>query len=49
MVKGMHLQKNTLFDLDLGARFKFTRNVAQYFRHHVTYAPAKFEAATFHG
>ena len=36
----MHLQENTLFDLNLGV--KLTRNVAQYPQHHVTYAPAKF-------
>ena len=40
----MHLQENTLFDLDLGV--KVTQNVAQYPLHHVTYAPAKFEVAT---
>ena len=33
----MHLQENTLFDLDL--RVKVTRNVAQCPLHHVTYAP----------
>ena len=37
----MHLQENMLFDI--GA--KVTRNVAQYPRHHVTYAPAKFDVA----
>ena len=37
----MHLQENMLFDL--GA--KVTQNVAQYPRHHVTYAPAKFDVA----
>ena len=37
----MHLQEITLFDLDP----KVTRNVAQYPRHHVTYAPAKFNFA----
>ena len=40
----MHLQENTLFDLDLGA--KVTQNVAQYPLHHVIYAPAKFEVAS---
>ena len=40
----MHLQENTLFDLDLGV--KVTQNVAKYPLHHVTYAPAKFEVAT---
>ena len=43
----MHLQENTLFDLDLG--LKVTQNVAQYPRHHVTYAPAKIDVATSHG
>ena len=43
----MHLQENTLFDHDLGV--KVTQNVAQYPRHHVTYAPAKFDIATSHG
>ena len=33
------------FDLELGV--KVTRNVTQYPRHHVTYAQAKFEDATF--
>ena len=42
----MHLQENTLFDLDLGV--KVTRNVAQYPLHHVTYAPAKFDLTTSH-
>ena len=42
----MHLQENTLFDLDLGV--KVTRNVAQYLRHNVTYASAKFDIATAH-
>ena len=43
----IHLQENTLFDLDLGV--KVTQNVAQYPRHHVTYAPPKFDIATSHG
>ena len=43
----MHLQEKILFDLDLGA--KVTQNVAQYPRHHVTYAPPKFDIATSHG
>ena len=43
----MHLQENTLFDLDLGV--KVTLNVAQYPRHHVAYAPAKFDIATSQG
>ena len=37
----MHLQENTLFDLDL--QVKVTQNVAQYPLHHVTYAPTEFE------
>ena len=42
MVKGMHLQENTLFGV------KVTRNVTQYPRHHVKYAPAKFDVAASH-
>ena len=50
MVKEMHYQENTLFDLDRkGKGVKVTRNVAQYPLHHVTYAPAKFDVATSHG
>ena len=33
----MDLQEITLYDLDLGV--KDTQNVAQYYPHHVTYAP----------
>ena len=45
MVKeNMHLQENTLFDIDL--RFKVTRNVAQCPLHHVTYASTEFEVTT---
>ena len=40
----MHLQENTLFDLDLDV--KVSQNVAQYPLHHVIYAPVKFEADT---
>ena len=43
----MHLQENALFEFDLGV--KVTQNVAQYPRHHVTYAPEKFDIATSHG
>ena len=43
----MHLQVNTIFDLDLGV--KVTRNVAQYSLHHVTYSTTKFEVATSNG
>ena len=43
----MHLQEKTLFDLDLGD--KVSQKVAQYPRHHVIYAPAKFDIATSHG
>ena len=43
----MHLQENTLFDLDLGV--KVTLNVAQYPQHNVIYAPAKFDIATYQG
>ena len=37
----MHLQENTLFDLDL--RVKVTQNVAQCSLHHVTYASTELE------
>ena len=50
MVMEMHYQENTLFDLDPKVKgVKVTRNVAQYLRHHVTYALAKFDVATSHG
>ena len=39
----MHLQENTLYDLDFWV--KATQNVAQYPPHHVTYVPVKFEVA----
>ena len=39
----MHLQENSLFDLDL--RVKVTQNVAQYPLHHVTYSATKFQVA----
>ena len=49
MVKGMHYQENT-FELDPKVKgVKVTQNVAQYPRHHVIYAPAKFDVATSHG
>ena len=40
----MHLQENTLYDLDLVV--KVTQNVVQCRPTHMTYAPAKFEVAT---
>ena len=40
----MHLNENTLFDLDLW--IKVTQDVAQYPLHHVTYSDSKFEVAT---
>ena len=43
----MHLQENTLFDLDLGV--KVTRNIAQYTRHRVPYVPTEFEVTTLKG
>ena len=43
----MHLQENTLFDLDLGV--KVTQNVTQYPLHHVVYPPTKFEVAMSNG
>ena len=39
----MHLQENTLFDLDLWV--KVAGNVGQYPLHHVTYPARKFEVA----
>ena len=44
----MHLQENTLFDLDLGG-VKVTQNVAQCPLHHVTYASTEFEVTTSKG
>ena len=50
MVKEMHYQENTLFDLDPNVKgFKVTQYVAQYHRFHVTYTPATFDVATSHG
>ena len=50
MVKEMHLQEKILFDLDPKVKgIKVTQNAAQYPRHHVTFAPAKFDVATSHG
>ena len=43
----MHLQENTLFDLDLWV--KVTQNVAQCPLHHVTYAPTEFEVTKSKG
>ena len=43
----MHLQENSIFDLDLGV--KVTHNVAQYPLHHVTYSATKFEVAMSKG
>ena len=40
----MHLQENTLFDLDLWV--KVTQNGTQYPLHHVTYAPTEFNVTT---
>ena len=50
MVKDMHYQEKTLFDLDPKVKgVKVTWSVAKYPRHNVTYAPAKFDVATSHG
>ena len=47
MVKeDIHLQENTLYDLDLVV-VKVTQNLVQYPLNHMTYAPAKFEVASF--
>ena len=40
----MHLEENTLYDLDLVV--KVTQNVVQCPPNHMTYAPAKFKVAT---
>ena len=40
----MHLQENTLYDLDLVV--KVTQNVVQYSPNYMTYSPAQFEVAT---
>ena len=46
MVKEMHLQENTLFNLyPMVKGVKGTHNVAQYPRNHVTYALAKLYVA----
>ena len=42
--ENMHLQENTLFDLDV--RVKVIRNVAQCPLHHVTYTSTEFEVTT---
>ena len=43
----MHLQENTVFDIDLGV--KATHDVAQHPLHYVIYAFAKFDVASFNG
>ena len=43
----MHLQENSIFDLDLGV--KVTRNVTQDPLHHGTYSATKFEVAMTKG
>ena len=48
-VEEMHLQENTVFDLDLDLGVKITQNNTQYPLHHVTYAAVKFEVATSNG
>ena len=47
----MHLQENTVFDLDLlfDLGIKVTGNIANHPLHHVTYAPATFEVAMSNG
>ena len=46
MVKEMHYQENTSFDLD--PKVKVTQNVAQFPQLYVTFAPAKFDDTTSH-
>ena len=43
----MHLQENSIFDLDLGIKVK--RTVAQNPLHYVTYSATKFEVAMSKG
>ena len=43
----MHLQENTLFDLDLWARV--TQNVAQCPLYHINYSLTEFEVTTSKG
>ena len=43
----MHLQENSIFDLDL--RVKITQNVDQYPLHHVTNSATKFEVDRSNG
>ena len=43
----MHLQENSLFDLDLWV--KVTQNVAHCHLHYVTYALTEFEVTTSKG
>ena len=43
----MHLQENSIFDLDLDLGVKVTQNVAQYPLHHVTYSATKFEVTLY--
>ena len=49
MVKEMHYQENTLFDLDPKVKGVKVTQGHQYPRHHVAYALAKFDVATSHG
>ena len=49
MVKEMHLQENTLFDVDPDPKVKVIQNNAQFPLHYVSYVPAKFAVATFNG
>ena len=41
----MHLQENTVFELELG--IKVIQNIAQHPLHHVTEVPSMFYVATF--
>ena len=50
MVHHRYTIANTrLFTFDLYLRAKVSQNAAHYLLHHVTYAPAMFEAATSNG
>ena len=45
----MHLQGNTLFDLDLDLGINVTQKVVQFCLHHVTYLGTNVKVAIFNG
>ena len=46
-IGGMHLQDIYYLNFELYLGVKVTRNVVQYFLHHVTYLGTNFEVATY--